>query len=65
MGDTPPVPKRLRMTELLFRDDPYRRPCATTVDARGIRLVHTVFFGREGKRNKRVTIGFAGEAAER
>ena len=35
------------------------------VDARGIRLVHTVFFGREGKRNKRVTIGFAGEAAER
>jgi misacylated tRNA(Ala) deacylase len=39
------------MTELLFRDDPYRRSCATTVtavDARGIRLAHTVFYPAGG-----------------
>lgn len=39
------------MTEPLFRDDPYRRSCATTVtavDARGIRLAHTVFYPAGG-----------------
>jgi misacylated tRNA(Ala) deacylase len=39
------------MTELLFRDDPYARSCATTVtdvDARGIRLAHTVFYPAGG-----------------
>jgi misacylated tRNA(Ala) deacylase len=39
------------MAELLFRDDPYARSCATTVtvaDARGIRLAHTVFYPAGG-----------------
>jgi len=39
------------MAELLFRDDPYARACATTVtavDARGIRLAHTVFYPAGG-----------------
>lgn len=39
------------MTDLLFRDDPYARSCATTVtdvDARGTRLAHTVFYRAGG-----------------
>ena len=55
------------MTKLLFRDDPCRRSCAATVtavDSRGIHLADAEFFRSEGKRIKRVTIGFAGEAAE-
>jgi len=39
------------VTALLFRDDPYARACATTVtavDARGIRLAHTVFYPAGG-----------------
>jgi misacylated tRNA(Ala) deacylase len=39
------------VTALLFRDDPYARSCATTVtavDARGIRLAHTVFYPAGG-----------------
>lgn len=40
-----------RMTELLFRDDPYARTCETTVtsvDVRGIRLARTVFYPAGG-----------------
>jgi misacylated tRNA(Ala) deacylase len=39
------------MTQLLFRDDPYRRSCetaVTAVDERGIRLAHTVFYPAGG-----------------
>jgi misacylated tRNA(Ala) deacylase len=39
------------MTEPLYRDDPYRRSCATTVvaaDERGIRLAATVFYPAGG-----------------
>jgi misacylated tRNA(Ala) deacylase len=39
------------MTELIFRDDPYARACATTVvaaDERGIRLAATVFYPAGG-----------------
>jgi misacylated tRNA(Ala) deacylase len=39
------------MTQLLFRDDPYRRSCdtvVTAVDGRGIGLVHTVFYPAGG-----------------
>ncbi len=39
------------MTALLFRDDPYRRACETTVtavDERGVRLAHTVFYPTGG-----------------
>jgi misacylated tRNA(Ala) deacylase len=39
------------MTQLLFRDDPYRRSCdtvVTSVDGRGIRLAHTVFYPAGG-----------------
>jgi misacylated tRNA(Ala) deacylase len=51
LGDTLPAHRFPRMTELLFRDDPYRRACDTTVtavDGRGIRLAHTVFYPAGG-----------------
>ncbi|HSD54352.1 MAG TPA: hypothetical protein VLC47_09310 [Burkholderiales bacterium] len=46
------------MTELLFRDDPYRRSTA----AIGSAVVLKIRSG--GKCSKHVTIGFAGEATD-
>jgi misacylated tRNA(Ala) deacylase len=52
IGETPAAPPdAARMTEHLFREDPYRRSCATTVvaaDERGIRLAATVFYPAGG-----------------